>query len=416
LAFDLISNQTGEQRRYLLGSIGQSLVEHDPDHALEWFSSLEDPKELSSALGGARGTLHHVNPEQFAALLEQLPDDEREDIGGDFIGQWAAEDPESARTWVQGVEDPEQREVYIESMVGNLTWDDPALAIDIITRAQAEDVDLENPTQYAFSTLARRDLEAARGLIDTLEVGDTRDQATRAIVGAWAEQDPRAAAAFVDAQGFEGVERRDMLRQIADQWAERDPDEVLDWAGGLPIGERASISNEAIRELVNDDQLDRARSVLEGLIGDPEAVRGDRLSGAINSVVGKVASEDPEAGIALINQLPTEDSQRHAIGVLAGNWADDDLEGASTWVANLPAGVVRDAAVERVVREHLDESENFERGFDLASSLGNAEQRRELIRRTVSQWARRDQEATRAAIDASDLPEGERQRLIDRLE
>ena len=209
---------------------------------------------------------------------------------------------------------------------------------------------------------------------------------------------------------------REMIGSVSSRWASSDPQAALEWASELDGVRRVAASDYLIRNLAYSGKDEMARAALVDLITDQpqEAAKGGRLERAIYSVMEKAGSNDPQAGIAIINQLGTEQAQAHAIEALIGSWAISEPAEAHAWVGQLPAGRVRDTAAQRMVQQTANR--DGAASFEMALSIENEQMRTGALGLAVETWLKQDSATARAAIESADLSDQERAGLLDRAD
>ena len=397
-AFAVLDETEGQDRENMVGAIAAALVARDTEGALDWAAGLEDVDERARALRSMAeiaSTGERIG--RFLELLTDLPDGDRRSVGGDFVGQWAYQDPDATHAWISSIEDDGDRKHFLRSAFGGLSYNDPETVVEMISGMNSEMPDEEGWwLRNAFENLASRDLGAARGAAEGLADGKTKDGAISAMVRAWANTDPEAAASYAFENYEAGPEQRRLIGEVGERWVHTDREAALAWAAGLEAEQRVAASEGLISHLAWNGESELAREALEELITKHpgEASRSGRLENAMSSVMNSLGREDPQAGISLINQLETEDAQRVAIGSLVNGWAAEEPAEARAWAQELEAGPVRDAAVQNIVYRSGDE--DVAGTFELALSIENEQNRGHALLHAATVWAKSDGDAARA--------------------
>ena len=159
-----------------------------------------------------------------------------------------------------------------------------------------------------------------------------------------------------------------------------------------------------------------ARAALTELIEEfpEEASKNGRLNQALYTVMDSMGKDDPQEGIALINQLTTEDAQKRAIASLVGGWAREDPAEAREWVDQLEPSPVRDAAAQRVTWGLIRDDPAA--AFEVALTIQGEATRFQTLEYAFMELSKDDEEAARVALAAADVSDTERQKLLDRVE
>jgi hypothetical protein len=119
------------------------------------------------------------------------------------------------------------------------------------------------------------------------------------------EADPWAAARFAESAEA-GAWRTELMRVVAQKWAESDPQEAMKWVASL---------------------------------ADP-----DERDTMLSCMCFQVADRSPGQAIQLLEQQgPNDDRRDIVLGNLAQRWTEQDLPAATAWADNYPPGEVRDA-------------------------------------------------------------------------
>ena len=416
-ALALLDSSEGKERTKLLQPIARAMAKSDPGEALEWAATLDDPEDLKEALQSISGKVDSKEDvEKLLGIIGSLPEKQREGASRQFLGTWVRRDHDGATAWVEAIEDPEQKKLYAKSMIHGLERGDPKAAVEMIAHFGSSLDEPDWQIGEAFRKFALVDLDSAREAAEGLEEGPVKSLAMSSMVNAWAKHEPQAAAEFV-LENFEpGMDQREMLEQVSVGWLHQDPEAALAWAGTLDGASRVAASDQLIVKLATNGELHLAQTALSDLLEahPEEAMKSGRLKNAISGVLSVAGREDPQAGIAIINQLSTEQAQAESIGHLMGFWAGAEPEDAKHWLDQLEPGAVRDRAAQSLISNGggLDRAVVF----DTAVSITDEKMRATSLSRAVAEWSARDVDAARAGIEAADLSDHERQVLLEQIE
>ena len=120
----------------------------------------------------------------------------------------------------------------------------------------------------------------------------------------------RSAAADFALRSSEADGKKNLLENVARQWARNDPQAALAWAANLP---------ETTRD-----------SVFPG-------------------VIAVMAESDPREATKIVSRLSTAEAQSTATAAIAWQWAGSDPQAASKWAAALPENKIRQQAFESLM-------------------------------------------------------------------
>jgi hypothetical protein len=156
-----------------------------------------------------------------------------------------------------------------------------------------------------FENWAAKDLEAATTACEQLPEGPAKEKAWEFVLGQRIVKAPASAAGAVTNLAA-GSYRQKALAELCRHWAETDAPAALNWAQSLPA--------------------------------DAERIA------AINQVIASLARKDPPSAIQFTNV--TADLSGATLGEIASAWLQRDLTAATNWVATLPDGEKKEAALQ----------------------------------------------------------------------
>jgi len=188
---------------------------------------------------------------------------------------------------------------------------------------------------------AELDGRGAFEYVISLDEGEIKVQAMAVVAGVLAHSDPRflAEKALAMPSNRSG---RELIQNLANNWAQTDPAAALKWADQLPEG------------LGKRDALAIIRFQLEQQ--DPEAVAtqinqmpaGDSRNSLITSLATQWGTRDPAKAIEWANGLP-EAEKSLAMSQLVGAWANQNPLEAGKFVAQLPSGEMQNRTAMSVI-------------------------------------------------------------------
>ena len=237
-----------------------------------------------------------------------------------IVAAWAKDDPEAAIAWLrdQLANAPRKGRYQIESDFNTLVniWAraDPAAALRAV-------IDQELPGTYSkwwgFSQLVKHDdrRDEVFELVLAIEDEAVRQKGLENLVGAWSDDNPRAAAAWLDTNGY--TDRKTQW-SVSQRFARADPEANADWL--------------------------LARST------------DDTRESSISTAIAYWVRSDPGAAEAWIekNELVNDRS----ISQLATGWATRDTERAIRWALRLEDEARRPAMVGDVLQQRRNRDYN----------------------------------------------------------
>ena len=231
-----------------------------------------------------------------------------------------------------------------------------------------------------------------------------------AFFGAWAKSNPASAL-----QWYAGLENGDVKNNarasILDRIAKMDPDKALDYANQMPAGaDQKLLFSRALTAICAKDpsaafaaaqrlpEGDNRKAGLDAVltqIANTNVADAQRLlaelppnsiSTAGGAIAGKLARENPQAGLDFAAALPDGPSREAAFAGVAREWAGRDVEAAAKWLDTIPKGAARDSAVASFANRTAPRDPE---GATLwASTLPPGTQRSAVLSQTIAVWQR----------------------------
>ena len=397
-----------EEQGFLLGEIGKRWAASDPSSVAAWVSDL--PKEIAAKVA-RRAIIGSAKQDPLAAkaMFESLPPEMQVEGAASAIArEWAFGDPgPDAVTWYLENSKADSTNSFAGAMFHLAAHDPAAISAHL----------LEHPNRVAalgygsyqvFQHLIENDPDTAQQIIGGFE-GDKK-QVGRGFARAWAGVDAAAALEFVEAETDPDL-RRAAAWGIVDRAGEIGWADTMEWAQGLEGPGRT----EALSGLLASAHLDveaASRVATEWLNSDGAELdfkkRGAPLS-AISSVARSLVGISGEAAAEWVEGLNEGPARDEAVGAVSRHWARYDPVAMSEWLVTQPKGEGWDAAVDHLVSNLDDDPAS---AFSWALSVGDSKAQETMLEEVVSNWAWRDTEVARAAIEAE---EGLSPRLQRRL-
>jgi len=255
---------------------------------------------------------------------------------GTVLSGWASEDPETARTWVEAIDDPDERSRMTRGLVSGLAQRDVSAATDYVyslARSGAE------RTGEYMDTIVRQQLtqglDSAASWADLLPDGDLKGTALDRVANEYVRKDPLQAAEWVSQYASQDFGAQ-AIGEVAEEWAEDDPKAALDWAEGLDTG---ASRNRAVAEAVSE-WAQRDALAAGDYVTDLPA--GEQRDAAVGAYARRIADEDPAAAVDWAMSIEGEQARNSTLASTVRDWMRRDPAAAGQWVesAGLPESVV----------------------------------------------------------------------------
>jgi hypothetical protein len=369
---------------------GETSTGEHPPGSLAEILAMRDPMARIDAL---LAFVKNVPVDQIGGILKELQ------MGADkwdpgtrllahlLLTRWAQEDPDAAFASLENRGKEGGGDAM--SILASLTATDPARAVAWLG-------DPENPmTQQPFlAHLLARSIGDQWALHDpdaALQWAAGLPDGQRAgaysgIIGKLAGSDPQRAAAL--AMELDPSERGRLLREIGERWALQSPDQAVAWASSLEGNDRAGALSEALAGWARSAPRDAA-AYLDEL---PEAERADH----VGSLGRTWAQQAPAEAAAWLGTQAESVGRADAMGHALWNWTNADPEAAAAWVGQLPAGPSYDSGVAGLAKASAQTFNDPETGVAWAATIENEQLRSTMTQHALERWTRQDPEAARA--------------------
>lgn len=336
--------------------------------------------------------------EDEARKLENLPMNERIMASFLLFGRWAESDPTAAMAFsnTMGFAGGFVRPTILQSWASV----DPANAAKYYAA---------NPREFAMmgmmgggrgpmggqgaasiiaSEWARQDPAGALAWANSLTT--EKGQAMSAVIGEVAKTDPKKATEML--AGISGPDKGDAYRSVAAQYGASNFTEAQAWIRTLPADEQAGALASAIGGLSNTDPAAAAKhvSLMEA---------GEAKDDVIPDVVEDLVRVNPQAAGDFLKSQGSEDAQRDAMRRLIPTWVGQNPAAALTYANSLPAGNVRDSALQSYVWSNNTGSPS--EVIKVAESITDEGDRDRAVGIAAARWMREDADAAKAYVQQS---------------
>ena len=236
---------------------------NDPEAAIRWAQSQHEGDDANPYLPGIIRGLVATDPARATELLVSMPRSVERGTGLDFfLPHLLQQGSEATRAWIATLKDDSLRNGAMERVAKQLAATDPAGTVSWLlanpgeaSRRRLDDV---------YGAWARQDEQAALSSFSTLPAGEARSNALRGVISSVAAGDPKAAVSLMDrfpndvndrvVQNFvwhsfgndpavaitaiarigDDTQREKMYRRAFGAWKENDPSAANAWLGKNP--------------------------------------------------------------------------------------------------------------------------------------------------------------------------------------
>jgi hypothetical protein len=137
---------------------------------------------------------------------------------------------------------------------------------------------------------------------------------------------------------------------------------------------------------------------------------GPLQDAAFGKVISTWSTEDPSGAADSLALLQPGPALTSATQTVAANWIQSDPEAAGKWINNLPEGDARDVAAREESKALVGVDSSA--AFNWATSISNVQMRAQQARAVAVAWGRADPVAATAAVQASNLTDLGKSRIL----
>lgn len=315
-----------------------------------------------------------------AALRRAQPRERARELGL-LMEQWIARDLEGALAYVRQM--PRGTSDYAQCLL---------MVLDAVSRRDADRAlnlarelattrDERSIYSVVFDRLARENPTAAAQRLALVPPGEARQNALRALTGAWMRADQGAALGWAQALAEPG-DRAVAIETALQELAAKDPLQAVELAQKNLTG--AALARSVLAALQSLNATDPLGA--SGLV--PLLPVGEMQVLAAAEVGRALAARNVDTALAWWRSLPPGQTQTVALHNILTTWAATDLVAARGYVDNLPAGDVQTAAAEHLAR--LVGAREPSNTLAWAQGLRSEPARKAALASVASAWAQRD--------------------------
>ncbi len=330
------------------------------ENAKEAFDALQESGRGARSIGREMGLFlqawGRLDGESAIAAVEELGGDGRMRVFGSMsaVEGWASVDPESAKAYVNGLEDGKEKGMMSQGLISGLAQNDPDAATEYVlaleTERGASDQDAGADRFRTFATdrqmgviaeaQLRKGVGVATAWAENLPDGDLKAAAFDQVAEAFVRSDPAAAAEWVKQHAGEEYAQR-AVREIAEDFGRTDPKAAIEWASTLPEESQQSALSETLRQWTQSDPT-QASEYLQGMASSPTR------DAAIGSFARQLDREDPASAAIWAAEISNEQSRTATLTEVGQSWMRTDSAGAKEW---LPTSGLSEEAQQKIINQ-----------------------------------------------------------------
>ncbi len=258
-----------------------------------------------------------------------------------ILTTWATNDPDAAIRWAQSNHDGDGANPYMAGIIRGLAASDPAKATELLA-SMPRSVERGNGLDFLLPTLLKQGAEATQRWISALSDDSLRDGAIMRATGELASADPAGTAAWLLNYPGEAQQRR--MDDVYRIWAGKDQGAALSSFVQMPAGDNRS---NALRGMVSN----MASADPKAAVGLMDQYPSDVTDRVVQHFVWHSFGNDPAVAASQIGRI-TDEGQRNAMySRVLESWSEDEPDKASAWIqANPLPDAVRNELARRQQR------------------------------------------------------------------
>jgi hypothetical protein len=344
-----------------------------PEQWLEFALSFpgREGGEVRRGFGRMLANLVKKSPTAAVSFYERLGDDDGGEAAERMLSAWAERDEAGAIAWARQRSEVRAMPGVWVQFLEDCAASRPDLVLDVLRDAQDRDRELND---FGAAAVARRLLDVAR-LQGEQALALISAKAAQSAVRDWAERglesDPEGTLALLNRWVPQDAQA-EAIRDGFKNWLRSDQQGAHAWA--------TAVTDPHLRTLLQAGEFSwRAKfdpeGALRGLEGRAE-LPAEISDAAQNAFVDWSFSDAPAAAEWTLRNPQLVSA--HQIGVLVESWMSMDEVAAVTWLAKLPGGPLREAALQTATSSWVKRNQ-FDLAAQVIASISDRERRQKMI-------------------------------------
>jgi hypothetical protein len=304
----------------------------DARGAFEWMeATLQGPVKEASLVALAEGWSRR-SPEQAAAWFAESGSTSQALLTA-IAGTWARQDSVAALQWAAALGDPAQRNISLNSVLGEMARLDPVAAVQaaapyLPSAGQPTSGETAAAGRDVARTLAdiwgTSDPAAAARWIDTLPAGPAQVEAASTLAAVWATSDMEAVVAWTTTLSDAALQES-MVTHLGTTWGAIEPDRALAWLDTLP----PHVSSEGIAGAFNSWAATDPVGLADWIAQLPASPRNDLARRSLGDVI---SDQDPLAALELAAGISNPIQQKEVLATYYRQLHRSDTNAAIEWL------------------------------------------------------------------------------------
>ena len=342
-ALSALEAVSASQRRTWLSQLLARWAATDREAALEWAISQPPSAKRTSLIGQVAAAAAKDSPVEMLELADTLDPRAKREVAQQVLSVWGRSEPRAALAALREMNDQRLTQMTESSLVHQWAESDPMAAFDW-ARTQRASESRTQALSTALLRVARSDPVEALALAEDLDKS-ARSNAIDSVLRQWGRDNPRSAAAWLDASALES---EGAVAAIVGGYARLDAEEAVDWLLTKSADAQRRAASTIMWPLA-EESPEIALKLIERL----EDSTATMIAGS--QLMSRWAVDDPRAAVRAIARL--DNDARPILYTSAFNtWSRYDPEAAHAFIGQVPA-TGRDAAIQGVMQQALSDGD-----------------------------------------------------------
>jgi hypothetical protein len=390
------SNSALSNTRFI-GHVVTSWVREDPEAALDYFRSIDNPRlkneiagrlladptladsvlaaEIEGAFGSSpfaiRGLIQANQLPPARALEEALEMTHPSRLSAIQFAliRWLRDDPEEAIARIQSHPNTNERNQMLQSIMHEYLNIDEDAAFILVRESFSGNVQLE---QQMLSMLGQRNPKRALPMVEEFIARTGNSNPLNGIISTWVQKNPSEALAYIET--LDERQRARLYQSAAFSYVNSHPEEGFNWllaqADRYPQLVESTIGSSINQNTINIAERMVTRTTNQGIrtrlitgIGNYKASQNPNQAlswlegyrqdpaypGAVQNVIANMSHQNPKGAAKAIESRINEKYATPLVGQIASNWYQANPRESMAWLQGLPEGEAKEQALGTIV-------------------------------------------------------------------
>jgi len=426
---------TGSTRSQYESAMLEALAMVDPTLVLDRWLSDPNIRKYGGSMASALSQLAATDPDRAIAYFNSIDNPQiRQMAANSIVGVLARDDPLHALAWARENDLSSGQAMYQQAIM-LVAGIDPAIAMEAINNFP-NDAQRDSLVAMVISSMVRSDPALAVASLEQIADGRGKQQAAQRLLMTWVQTDSQAAMTWaIDNAEQYGPQ---IMQNISGMFIRQNPESAMRMLPGLDektahdwslqivqtlADQRSPAEAEAfMQQYKHSPAYPRMQAILIPRVARTDLAMAKQLTDAMApgverdrvyaQLIAQSSSHNPQQAIAWLDSISNDGNRTNAISGLVSTWSATDPYNAYRWVANLPTGASRDRAIMSLTGNSQDTGDSQ---LALINSIGNQEMKSQARVNYLMRVARFDRQRALRMLTNLELDAAERAQVEQML-